>query len=122
MARERRRARSGQDENILIKALRFGTIPLIVIILIIIILCMDRPGESGSDESSASGVSSHSGQQEGGDGGSGQAAGYDEDREDPDRTEEDGSGRTVRQKTAGRTPPRRQILLSMLFSRTPYWS
>ncbi len=92
MARERRRARSGQDENILIKALRFGTIPLIVIILIIIILCMDRPGESGSDESSASGVSSHSGQQEGGDGGSGQAAGYDEDREDPDRTEEDGSG------------------------------
>ena len=89
MARERRRARSGQDENILIKALRFGTIPLIVIILIIIILCMDRPGESGSDEPSVSGVSSHGGQQEEG---SGQAAGYDEDTEDPDRAEGDGSG------------------------------
>ena len=38
------------------------------------------------------------------------------------RKTEAASSRTVRQKTAGRTPPRRQILLSMLFSRTPYWS
>lgn len=50
MADRRRRTRGEQEEDGLVKALRFGVIPLVVIVLIVVIIQMDKRGGSEGDD------------------------------------------------------------------------
>ncbi len=49
MADRRRLGRGERDENTVVKVLRFGAVPFIVIVLIIIIMVTDNKGEGGDD-------------------------------------------------------------------------
>lgn len=51
MANQRRAGRGGQDDSVLVKVLRFGIIPVVVIILIIVIIWLDKGKETGGDDS-----------------------------------------------------------------------
>lgn len=51
MAYQRRTGRGNQDDSVLVKILRFGIIPAVVIILIVIIIRLDKGTEAGGDDS-----------------------------------------------------------------------
>lgn len=51
MANQRRTGRGNQEDSGLVKILRFGMIPAVVIILIIIIIRLDKGTEAGGDDS-----------------------------------------------------------------------
>ena len=54
MINRRRPGRGERDESVVVKALRFGIIPLIVIVLIIIIILTDNKSGGGEDDALSS--------------------------------------------------------------------